>query len=73
MANTYPAVVTITAADIKGNTVAKTFSAVKAINYDFFENTINIIDATGSFYFGYSSITTVTQVITNGITVITIS
>lgn len=73
MANTTPAIVNITVADIKGNSVAKVFSAVTEIRYNFFENTINIIDATGSFYFGYSAITTITQVITNGITTITIS
>ena len=73
MANTYPAIVTITAVDINGNSVAKTFTAVKQVHYDFFENTVNIVDASGSFYFGYSAVVTVTQVITNGVTTITIS
>ena len=73
MANSAPAVVVITAVSILGDSVTKTFNAVRAINYDFVENTINIIDATGSFYFGYSSIATVLHVITGGITYITIS
>lgn len=73
MANTVPAVVIITATSIGGSSVTKTFNAVKEIHYNFFENFINIVDATGSFYFGYVSIATVTHVITNGITTITIS
>lgn len=73
MANTFPAIVIITATSIGGASVTKTFNAVKEINYNFFENTINIVAASGSFYFGYASIATVTHVITNGVTTITIS
>lgn len=73
MANTVPAMVIITATGINGNSVTKTFTAVTQVKYDFFENMINIVDASGSFYFGYVSIATVTHVITNGITTITIS
>lgn len=73
MANTVPAIVIITATSIGGASVTKTFNAVTEIRYNFFENTINIIAASGSFYFGYVSIATVTHVIINGITTITIS
>lgn len=73
MANNPPAIVTITAPDMAGNSVAKTFSSVESIKYDFVERTINIVDDSGSFYFGYNTIATVTHVISNGTTTITIS
>ena len=73
MANASPATVRITAADINGNSIAKDYTAVRGIDYDFFGNRIRIEDATGVFYFGYSSVATVTQTITNGITAIVIS
>ena len=73
MANSSPATVRITAADINGNSIAKYYTAVRSIKYDFFGNRICIEDATGLFYFGYSAVATVTQTITNGITAIVIS
>lgn len=73
MANTGPVSVTITAVDINGNSVPKTYNNVKQINYDFTDRTINVVDETGSFYFGYSSTATVTHVIVGGASVITIT
>ena len=72
MPNTSPAVVSVTQ-DTTGTSVLKYFTAVNKIVYDFYENTINVVDATGSFYFGYRSITTVTHTIANGVTTIVIS
>ena len=73
MANSAQATVIITAYDIKGNSVTKTFLSVNSISYDFMFNKINIVDATGSFYFGYSAVATITHVIVGGVTTITIS
>jgi hypothetical protein len=73
MANTSPATVNITVLGINGQSVTQRFSGVTQIKYDFFENVINIVDTTGSFYFGYNTIATVTHVITGGVTTITIS
>lgn len=73
MANQAPAVVTITAADINGNSIAKTFNGVRSLKFDYVENTVNIVDATGSFYFGYSALTAVTITIAGGITTVVIS
>lgn len=72
-ANAAPARVTITAVSIGGDSVAKTFNAVTEIHFNYFENMINIVDATGSFYFGYVSISTVTYTIAAGVTTIVIS
>jgi hypothetical protein len=56
----------ITAKDVNGNNVAKQFNAVRFINIDYTDGTINIIDATGSFYFPMSPLTTLTYTITPG-------
>lgn len=58
------ATVKITARDINGNNIAKQFNAVKGINLDYTDGTINIIDVTGSFYFALSPVTTFTYTIT---------
>ncbi len=59
--------VTITAKDINNNNVAKTFNSVYNMNFDYNDGTINIVDATGSFYFNLKAITTLTYTITAGI------
>ena len=51
-------VVTITVKDINNNSVAKIFNNVRFMNIDYYDGTINIVDATqGSFYFGISLVT----------------
>lgn len=45
------------------NSVAKVYSAVKALNFDYFKGKVNIVDATGSFYFSIAAITTLTYTI----------
>lgn len=57
------ATVKITAKDINGNNIAKTFSRVYNINFDYNDGTINIVDATGSFYFPLTPLTTFTYTI----------
>lgn len=66
MANTplINATVKITAKDINGNNVAKIFSAVRGLNFDYNDATVNVIDATGSFYFSLSALTSLTYTIT---------
>lgn len=73
MANTAPATVVITVADINGNSVAKTFVSVRSMTYDFFGNRVTVDDATGRFHFAYGGIATVTHVVAGGVTTVTIS
>lgn len=47
--------------------VAKQFNAVTAIHIDYSTGRINIVDATGSFYFGLTTITSFTYTITTGV------
>ena len=61
------ATVKVTAKDINGNNVAKQFNQVKGIMFDYNDGTVNIIDATGSFYFPLTPMTTLTYTITAGI------
>lgn len=58
------ATVKITAKDINGNNIAKTFNAVKGVNIDYTDGTINVIDVTGSFYFPMLPLTSFTYTIT---------
>lgn len=58
---------TVTAKDINNNSVAKVFSSVQAINFDFAKGMVNIVDATGSFYFPIKLMTTVTDTIVTGV------
>lgn len=54
----------ITARDMNGNNIAKQFNAVKQFNFDYTDATINVVDATGSFYFPLNTFTTLTYTIT---------
>lgn len=69
MANTplINATVKITVKDINNNSVAKQFNQVKGLNFDYADGTVNIIDVTGSFYFGISLITAFTYTIVTGL------
>lgn len=59
--------VTITVADINGNSVAKQFNAVSSLHFDYSTGRVNIVDVTGSFYFTLLTITTLTYTITTGL------
>ena len=59
--------VNITAKDIKGGNVAKQFNQVSSIIFDYGDGTVNIIDATGSFYFSLLLITTLAYTIVTGV------
>lgn len=59
--------VAITVVDINGNSVAKQFNSVSAINFDYVTGKVNIVDATGSFYFSILLITTLTYTIVSGL------
>jgi len=61
------ATVRITVADINGNSVAKQFNAVTALNFDYSVGKVNVVDATGSFYFTIKTITTLTYTIIAGL------
>ncbi len=66
--------VTITAVDVNGNSVAKTFNYVYQLRIDYFKGTINIVDeAQGSFYFSMLTPTTVTYTIAGTTTTVVIS
>lgn len=66
--------VTITVKDINNNSVAKTFNSVRSILIDYVDATINIVDQLqGSFYFGISTVTTVTYTVTGTTTTIVMS
>lgn len=58
--------VKVTAKDINGNNVAKQFNSVKYINFDYTDGTVNVMDATGSFYFPLGPMTTLTYTIVAG-------
>ena len=61
------ATVKITAKDINGNNIAKQFNQVRGIIFDYSDATINIIDATGSFYFPVLPLTSFTYTIVAGV------
>lgn len=62
--------VTITVLDIKGNSVAKQFNAVSALNFDYNKGVVNVVDVTGSFYFTILTITTLTYTVGGTTTVV---
>lgn len=47
--------------------VAKVFNAVTQLNFDYSTGKIFILDVTGAFYFGLSTITAITYTITTGL------
>jgi len=61
------ATVNITAKDINGNNIAKQFSSVYGLNFDYSKGTIEVIDITGTFYFSLTKLTTLTYTITTGL------
>lgn len=61
-----PASVTITATGIGGSSVAANYNNVKQLNFDFFNNKINVVDETGSFYFTLDPVATLTYTVTAG-------
>jgi len=65
--------VTITSKSLAGDSIAKVFNNVRALNFDYFDGTVNIVDETGSFTFGISLATTVTYTIVGTVTTVVIS
>jgi hypothetical protein len=61
------ATVRVTAKDINGNNIAKQFNSVQYMNFDYQDGTVNVVDATGSFYFPLTPLTTFTYVIVTGL------
>lgn len=61
------ATVKITVKDINNNSVAKQFNNVYNLNFDYNDGTINIVDATGSFTFGITLVTTLAYTIVTGL------
>jgi len=53
----------ITAKDLLGNNIAKQFNNVYNVIFDYNDGTVNIVDATGSFYFPLGPLTTFTYTI----------
>ena len=65
--------VTITAVDINGNSIAKQFNAVSALNFDYFKGMVNVVDVTGSFYFSLTVITSLTYTVAGTVTTVVLS
>ena len=65
--------VNITAVDINGNSIAKQFNAVSALNFDYFKGMVNVVDVTGSFYFSLMTITTLTYTVVGTVTTVVAS
>lgn len=57
------ATVKITATDINGNRTTKQFNSVYGVSFDYNKGMVNIVDATGSFYFSLSVVTSFVNVI----------
>jgi len=55
--------VTITAKDINGGDILKQFNTVYQLNFDYNRRTVNVVDATGSFYFDLADIATLTYTV----------
>ena len=58
------ATVKIHAKDVNGNNTPKQFNSVYEVKFDFNKGMINIVDATGSFYFSLGAVVTFTNLIT---------
>jgi len=68
------AVVTITATSIGGTAVAKTFSNVIGLKFDYFKGMVRVTDSVqGEFYFSLLTPTTITYTVGTGTATITIS
>ena len=61
------ATVKVTADDINGNNSTKQFNFVGGLNFDFNKGMVNIVDATGSFYFSLVDMVSVTYTIAGGV------
>lgn len=61
------AVVTVTSLSLAGDSVAKQYNAVSAVNFDYAVGKVNIVDVTGSFYFPLIPTTVVTCTIVAGV------
>ena len=59
--------VNVTAKDVNGGNVAKQFNNVTGIHFDYNTGMVNIVDATGSFYFPLTPMTTLTYTIVTGL------
>ena len=67
-------VVTITSVDINGNSVAKSFSSVLELSFNYFKGVVKIVDSVqGEFFFGLTSVTTVTYTVLGTTSTIVIS
>jgi hypothetical protein len=58
---------TVTSLSLAGDSVAKTFSTVGELHFDFNKGMVNVVDATGSFFFPLKPVTTVTDTIVAGV------
>lgn len=61
------ATVKVTAKDINGNNIAKQFNSVLGLHMDYSKGMLNVVDATGSFFFPLTPLTSFTYTITTGI------
>lgn len=63
--------VTITARDLNNNNVSKIFNSVTQLHFDYSVGKLNIVDATGSFYFSLVTVTSLTYTIVSGLNGVT--
>jgi hypothetical protein len=61
------ATVRIMTDDINGNNTTKQFNTVYGLNFDYNKGMVNIIDATGSFYFSLFDVITLTYTVAGGV------
>ncbi len=57
---------TVTARNLANGNIASTFLSVKGVNFDFTDGAVNVVDATGSFYFPLKPMTSITVTIVAG-------
>ncbi len=61
------ATATVTARDLVNGNILKQFNSVRAINFDFVQGKVNVVDVTGSFYFPLKPMTSIVDTITTGV------
>lgn len=61
------AIVTVTAKDINGNSVAKIFRSVTNLEFNYSKGIVKVYDTTGQFIFSLLGVTTLTYTVVAGV------
>ena len=62
-----------TRVSITVNSILNVFENVIGLNFDYYKGMVNIVNPSGSFYFGLTTLTTVTYTIAGSVTTVVIS